>query len=212
MDIRDKLVTLKIPSLQTSVGNGYISAGSRQGGSYLSNYHKSLPRLLLGSLNSSTDTIHITCNDIKEDVYIEVRGIIENEYLLNDIELYVNTYQEEYMYVDRVPYAEWSFTISALAIYTSNFKHIELKLVGTNSEGFPVTVKQLIPVTIEEDCYDVCEDAVVEAYAGFEDIRVDTPFKITINGEVISSSSLYELKEALLNKGVELIVYQRIPQ
>ena len=70
MDIRDKLVTLKIPSLQTSVGNGYISAGSRQGGSYLSNYHKSLPRLLLGSLNSSTDTIHITCNDIKEDVYI----------------------------------------------------------------------------------------------------------------------------------------------
>lgn len=212
MDIRDKLVTLTIPSLKTPKGNGYISAGSRQGGSYLSNYHKSLPRLLLGSLNSATDTIFISCDDIKEDVYIEVRGIIENEYLLNDIELYVNTYQGEFMYVERVPYAEWSFNISALSIYTSNFKRIELELVGTNSEGFPVTVKQYIPVTIEEDCFDVCEDATVEAYAGFEDIRVDTPFKISVNGEIISSTSLYELKEALLNKGVEFIIYQRIPQ
>lgn len=212
MDIRDKLVTLKIPSLKTHTGNGYISAGSRQGGSYLSNYHKSLPRLLLGSLNSVTDTIYISCEDIKENVFIEVRGIIENEYLLNDIELYVNTYEEEYLYVDRVPYAEWSFNISALAIYTSNLKHIELELVGTNSEGFPVTVKQFIPVLIEEDCFDVCEDATVEAYVGFVDIGVDTPFKVSVNGEIITSSSLYELKEALLNKGVEFIIYQRIPQ
>lgn len=208
MNVKDKLIKLKIPSLQTTAGSGYISAGVRQGGSYLNNYHKSLPRLLLGSLHNTMDKIHITCLDVTEDVNIEIRGIIENEYLLNDIELYVRTYEDGFILIDRVPYAEWSFRLSAMGIYTSNLKHIELKLVGINSDENPVTIIEYIPIEVDEDCFD----AITEASIEFGQVYSNTVFDVVINGSSIRTNSILELKEALLDRGVEFIMYQRLPQ
>ena len=211
MNVKDKLVKLKIPTLSTHIGNGYISAGVRQGGSYLNNYHKSLPKLLLGSIHSTSESIHIRCVDVEEDVLIEVRGIIENEYLLEDLELSVDKLVEGFELVDRVPYAEWSFRISARDIYTSNLEHITLKLVGNDSEGRLVELRQYLPVTLEEDCLDMCQNAEREAYSEFDFLTLNTPFKVTVNGEIIYTSSLYELKQALLDRGVDLTLYQRMP-
>lgn len=208
MNVKDKLTKLKVPSLQTTVGSGYISAGVRQGGSYLNNYHKSLPRLLLGSLHNTMDIIHITCLDVTEDVNIEIRGIIENEYLLKDIKLYVRTYEDGFILVDRVPYSEWSFHLSAMGIYTSNLKHIELKLVGINSDENPVTIVEYIPIEVDEDCFD----AITEASIEFGQVYSDTVFNVVINGSSIRTNSILELKEALLDRGVEFIMYQRLPQ
>lgn len=211
MNVKDNLTKLKIPSLQTS--GGYISSGVRQGGSYLNNYHKTLPRLLLGSLHNAIDKIHITCLDVRSESNITIKGVIENEYLLTDIELYLRAYGDKFVLIDRVPYSEWSFNLSAREIYTSNLKHIELKLIGINSDGILETLVEIIPIEADEDCLDICQDAVVEAAIGFNTWTDDQiTFDVSVNGESIQARSLKELREALFTRGVEFIIYERLPR
>ncbi len=139
---------------------------------------------------------------------VKTKKEIENEYLLKDIELYVRTYEDGFILVDRVPYSEWSFHLSAMGIYTSNLKHIELKLVGINSDENPVTIVEYIPIEVDEDCFD----AITEASIEFGQVYSDTVFNVVINGSSIRTNSILELKEALLDRGVEFIMYQRLPQ
>lgn len=202
MKIRDQLANLKIPDLKTKIGNGYLSVGSRQGGSYLNNYHKSLPSLLLGTVHNSSNPIHVSCEDVYNNTIIEIKGIVENEYLLDNLDLFV-LIGEEVALVERVPYAEWKIYISASDIYSSNLQSIQLKLEGLNSEGKLISVTESLPISLEENCIaSYSTESVVNH-------RRSIPLNVVINGESIQANSLSELKEALLNRGVELIIYQR---
>ena len=190
----------------------YISANSRHGGSYTSNYHKQLPKILMGSVKSGGRDIYISCDEVAKGKDIIVSGFIENEYLLNNLNLYYRIDQtDDFVLVERDPYSQWTIILNARSVYTSNSSKIELKLEGLDTQDTVTTVTEYFEIVREENCVaDVdCRNSITEAVVDLENISSVEVFMIDINGQVFYAESLLDLKNVLLSNNIELEVYTK---
>lgn len=213
IDLIDKV---NIKDLNSSIGTQYISEGHTAGGSFLNNYHKHLPSILIGLPNSVLpDSLYVSCEDVWEDSVLVVEGNIKNEYLLSDLILSYSFVKDGEFFIvsDRIPYTPWEIELSAFSIYNSSYTSLYIKIEGIDySTGELISVLQEIPLVLEEDCQETCADlAKVEAalYAVSRYYtEILTPVKITVNGRSYTAETLEDIKTLLNQEGIQVTFYE----
>lgn len=211
IDLIDKV---KIKDLNSSTGTQYIAEGHTAGGSFLNNYHKHLPSILIGLPNSLLpDSLSVSCEDVWQDAVLLVEGNIKNEYLLNNLTLSYSFFKDgEFTIVsDRIPYSVWTLELSASTLYEYSYSTLYIKIEGNDySTGEPISVVQELPIVLQEDCRETCADLskVEAALYAVSRYYSETPVKVTVNGKSYIAETLEDIKTLLNQEGIQVTFYE----
>lgn len=207
---------VNIKDLEGYIGNQYLSESHASGGSFLNNYHKPIPLVMIGVPGSTLPaSLYITCENVSQNTEIIVEGSITNEYLLSDLVLSYSFVRDgDFITVtDRIPYAPWELSFDAYTIYMASYTSLYIKLEGNDySTEDPVTIIHEIPIVLEEGCQATCSDlAIVEAALYVEynySSEVQTPVRVTIAGKSYITETLGEIKTLLNQEGIQVTFYE----
>lgn len=206
---------VKIKDLNSSIGNQYLSESHASGGSFLNNYHKNLPLILVGSPDSVLpDALNISCPDVIQNSQIVVEGSLVNEYLITDLVIeYGFTIDGEFTEItDRVPYAPWQIQLDAASIYFYSYSYLYIKITGIDySNGERVELLHKVPINLEDGCAATCNElANTEAALYISSIHSEVPvsFRVVVDGKSYIAETLEDIKYLLDQEGIQVTFYE----